>query len=106
LLTTILAVVGFLLSIAIAFVGYFVHENNKKIDKLHKSFEKHDEKDDERFKEMGAKVDNFKEDMIIKRHSLRTEMREASERVYEKIEKTVDKLAAWIHRLEDKIDKK
>lgn len=105
----ITSAVGLLVTIAMAVVGYFISQLNKRLDK-------HDEQDDSRFEKLTLKVDAIKGNELLyekldamktdntdKRHALRAEMRESSMLTYERLEKAESRLHAEIARIEARI---
>src|SRR5689334_16512001 len=87
--TIVLAVLGILVSVGTAVVGYFVHRLDRRL-------EDHDEADERRFDKLTSAVDALKEDTVAKRHSFRAEMREAFANVHDQMERQEDKLRAEI----------
>jgi len=90
--------VGLLFTVALAVVGYFVNQLDKRIEGLRRDVAEHDRQDDERFEKLGVKIDPVKDDGTTKRHTFRSEM-------HAHVAEVELRLTRDIMRVEGKVDK-
>lgn len=101
----IFALIGFALTVALAMLSYFIKGLNQKFDALGRTVDRHNDEDDNRFKDLQRVVDDVRKDIVDKRHAFRGEMRDAFTSVSDRAEKTENRLRSEIARVEGLITK-